>query len=130
LYGEICTKDYYTHQEYCAADNLVFSILWHIREILDSYAATIEAMATIAIAGFTFTLWRATTEHSRITDGILKLSRDELISSNRPWVMAEKIEHLEPFPNMETYCRIGYKVNILEIAEFPSQSPSSLILGL
>lgn len=41
-----------------------------------------------------------------------KAAQRTLEVANRPWVLVEKIEHLERFPNMETYCRVGYKVAI------------------
>jgi hypothetical protein len=47
-------------------------------------AELLTAFATCAIAAFTYTLWRATTEHSRITDQVLSLTRDEFIATHRP----------------------------------------------
>jgi hypothetical protein len=35
-----------------------------------------------------------------------------LYASQRPWVTVEEIKTLDPFPNMKTYCRVGYKVGV------------------
>jgi hypothetical protein len=51
---------------------------------IDENNGTLTALATIAIAGFTLTLWRATTEQGRLTRDALKLARDEFIASHRP----------------------------------------------
>jgi hypothetical protein len=71
-------------------------------------------LAWVAIVQISY-LNRAEETSSRAVEAATKtakIAQDNLIASNRPWVMAEKIEHLEPFPNMKTYCRIGYKVDI------------------
>ena len=59
--------------------------LWHfvIRHI-EPVSLFITAVASFAIAIFTRTLWRATTEHGRITSAILKLSEDEFNATHRP----------------------------------------------
>lgn len=44
----------------------------------------VTAVATALIAIFTLTLWLATTEHSRIQEGLLALSREEFNATHRP----------------------------------------------
>jgi hypothetical protein len=46
--------------EHCGSYNILFGLAWQGVLILDRYGALITALATIAIASFTFTLWRAT----------------------------------------------------------------------
>lgn len=47
--------------------------------VIDENGATLTALATIAIAGFTLTLWLATTEQGRLTQQAIRLS-DRLAS--------------------------------------------------
>ena len=51
---------------------------------IDENNGTLGALATIAIAAFTLTLWRATTEHGRLTREVLDLARDEFNATHRP----------------------------------------------
>jgi hypothetical protein len=46
--------------EHCGSYNILFGLAWKGVLILDRYGALITALATIAIASFTYTLWRAT----------------------------------------------------------------------
>ncbi|HET9848471.1 MAG TPA: hypothetical protein VFR68_07960 [Candidatus Dormibacteraeota bacterium] len=60
LNGEICTKTENAAQASCAPHNLVFVSIWRIGEALNYYGPAITALATVAIALFTLTLWVAT----------------------------------------------------------------------
>ena len=62
---------------------------------IDENGVTITALATIGIAAFTLTLWRATTEHGRISDKLLQLARDEFLASHRPELKIHSIRILE-----------------------------------
>ena len=83
-YGEICNSNPDTHQKYCATYNVVLVFLWHITEFLNYYAATIAAIATVFIAGFTATLWRATTRQAQLTRDSINLARREFVVTHRP----------------------------------------------
>lgn len=58
---------------------------------LDKDSGAITALATVAIAGFTLTLWRATTEQGRLAQKSIDLARDEFQSTHRPRI---RIKHL------------------------------------
>jgi hypothetical protein len=58
---------------------------------IDENSGTLAALATIAIAAFTLTLWRATTEHGRITDRVLDLAIDEFNATHRPKIRVKHV---------------------------------------
>ena len=60
---------------------------------IDENNGTLTAIATIAIAGFTLTLWRATTEQARLTRDSLQLARDEFTATHRPRIRIRYIEN-------------------------------------
>ncbi len=67
IYGEICTENQYTGHKDCAAYHIVLVALWHLAKVLNNWSAAITAVATVSIAAFTWTLWRATSEQGRLT---------------------------------------------------------------
>ncbi len=60
IHNEICEKNSNTGQEICAAYNSFLFILLQGFEIVQESSETIIAFGTLALAFFTFTLWRAT----------------------------------------------------------------------
>jgi len=58
---------------------------------IDANSALLTAVATIFVAGFTLTLWRATTEHSRLVGETLQLARDEFNATHRPKLRVRRI---------------------------------------
>ena len=68
---------------------------------IDENNGTLTALATIAIAAFTLTLWRATTEQGRLTTAALKLARDEFSATHRPRIRIKNLWLAAPIlPNM------------------------------
>ena len=51
---------------------------------IDENNGTLTALATIAIAAFTLTLWRATTEQGRLTRDAIELGTKEFVATHRP----------------------------------------------
>jgi hypothetical protein len=98
LTGQICDQSANPQQEQCPTYNAMLVLLWHIREGLNDYAPILTAVATVAIAAFTWTLWRATTEHSRIQGGLLELTRDEFNAAHRPKIVIHSVKY-EPATN-------------------------------
>ncbi len=54
------------------------------------------AIAAIATAFFTATLWRATSGMLRVTNASLKLARDEFLSTHRPKIRVKNVWLIEP----------------------------------
>jgi len=83
--AEIC-KEAKTGQEQCAAYNLALFLLIEIREFLHSIEGVITALATIAVAWFTWTLWRSSEKMWIVTKESADTARSSLIASNRAWI--------------------------------------------
>jgi hypothetical protein len=62
----------------------------------DKDSGALTAIATIAIAWFTWTLWGATTEQGRLTQQAIDLARAEFIGSHRPKIIVRFVQG--PFP--------------------------------
>ncbi|TPK92658.1 hypothetical protein FJ934_20485 [Mesorhizobium sp. B2-4-12] len=60
LTGQICEKAANQQNEDCTSYNLLFFVLIKLREIVDHNDGFITALATLAIAAFTATLWKST----------------------------------------------------------------------
>jgi hypothetical protein len=58
---------------------------------IDENNGTLTALATIAIAGFTLTLWRTTNQQAKLTTDAIKLARDEFNATHRPKI---RIKHV------------------------------------
>jgi hypothetical protein len=95
-----CAADYerdYAHDEQSnlykgiAIRGKIAAILICEGAFIDENNGTLGALATIAIAAFTLTLWRATTEHGRLTREVLDLARAEFISSHRPRIIMRDV---------------------------------------
>jgi hypothetical protein len=61
-------------------------------KFIDENAVSLTLLATIAIAGFTLTLWRATTEHGRVMGSVLNLARDEFNAAHRPKLVIREVD--------------------------------------
>jgi hypothetical protein len=64
-------------------------------EFIDENSGTLTALATIAIAAFTLTLWRATTEQGRLTRESIDLGNREFAATHRPRIRIAYIK-IEP----------------------------------
>lgn len=80
------------HRE-CTGYNLLFVGLWQIVETTRWLSEAIVALATIAVAVFTWTLYQATTEQGRLTEKSIRLARDEFLASHRPKIIIHTLEH-------------------------------------
>jgi hypothetical protein len=62
------------------------ALIWlrQVAEFLNYISPSMTAIATVAIAAFTLTLWRATTEQGRLTRESIQLARDEFNATHRP----------------------------------------------
>ena len=97
---------------------------------IDKNNGTLTALATIAIAGFTLTLWRATTEQGRLTRDALKLARDEFIASHRPRlrVYAFEVSDLD-LPHDRPVCVLFRAQNIGETAARISKVEGNIFIS-
>jgi hypothetical protein len=68
------------HESY----NIFFYSAWQIGRAVDHWSALVTAIATAFIAGFTYTLWKATTGTLKATQDSIQLARDEFLSTHRP----------------------------------------------
>ena len=88
----------YTGHNDCATYHIAVAWLWYIGEYGNEYGVFASAIATMAIAVFTGTLWRATTEQGRLTrqsievaNKSIKLGREEFAATHRPKIFVQSI---------------------------------------
>ncbi|MBS0273973.1 MAG: hypothetical protein JSR55_06135 [Proteobacteria bacterium] len=81
LTGNLCEYSEQAHKTECANHHIgPFALLWII-EIIDSHNGFVTAIATLVMAGFTGTLWRATIEQGRLTERAIKVSEKQIALS-------------------------------------------------
>ena len=83
-HAEICAKNPDTGQKECATYNIALVALWHVGEFLNYYGVAVSALATVAIAAFTYTLYRVTGRQARLTLAGIRLAQNEFVSTFRP----------------------------------------------
>lgn len=81
---QACETNQYTEHEYCASYQMVAYAFVKIMQFLDHYGSAFTALATIAIAGFTATLWYSTNGMLQATKDAVDLTRDEFNATHRP----------------------------------------------
>ena len=95
LPDKICEQNEYTHQEECTAHDPLAVFLWHVAKFLDHYEAAFVVLLTLAIAGFTGTLWRSTSGLWVETERLAKLSADQgnaFWRAERPYIFLRIID--------------------------------------
>jgi hypothetical protein len=60
--------------------------------LIDQHNGFFAALAAIAVAGFTFTLWISTDKQARLTAQSIKLAREEFIATHRPKIIVHAAE--------------------------------------
>lgn len=80
--AKICIQNEKSNQFACEHYNLALAALLQIYKAIDAASIIITALATVAVAGFTFTLWS-------VTGRAVDLARDEFVANLRPWLFIE-----------------------------------------
>jgi hypothetical protein len=114
FYHEVCEKNQYTGHNDCATYHMAIAWLWYIGKYGNEYGVFASAIATMAIAIFTWTLWRATTEQGRLTrqsievaNKSIELGRQEFAATHRPKIFVQSITM--NFLNDNNWeCRLGF----------------------
>src|ERR1035437_2492599 len=71
---QICSPNEYTHQKECTQHHLgPFISLWVVA-VLDAHNGLVTAVATIFVAGFTWTLWLTSRNQGIIAQQSIKLA--------------------------------------------------------
>jgi hypothetical protein len=90
--ADICDEGGQAKIENCATYNIILITFWHLREWLHSIEGIITALATAAIAAFTWTLWQSSEKMwgvTKISAEAAKKSADASLLALRPWVSCE-----------------------------------------
>jgi hypothetical protein len=90
-YHEVCERNQYNGHNDCATYHIAVAWLWYIGKYGNDYGVFASAAAAIAIAIFTLTLWRATTEQGRLTQQSIDLAREEFNSTHRPQIRVKHV---------------------------------------
>lgn len=85
----------------CSSYNIVFFSAWRFGKALDHWSTLITAAATIAIASFTFTLWRVTEGTLKTAIESVELAKKEFISTHRPKIRLRRIQPILPIKTNE-----------------------------
>jgi hypothetical protein len=84
---QICASNEYTGVKDCTQHYLgPFVALWIIRA-LDAHNGLVTAIATVFVAGFTWTLWRTSKNQGNLAQQSIDLARKEFISTHRPRIV-------------------------------------------
>jgi hypothetical protein len=86
-YGAHCESDN-AGNYYCTA----YKIAAAIGTFVDMHNGAVTALATLAVAAFTFTLWRSTKGMLAATNNSINLARDEFISTHRPKLIVRQFQ--------------------------------------
>lgn len=84
---EYCQPNEYTHAKDCTPEYLGPFIFRWIVAVADAHNGLITAVATLFVAGFTWTLWRTSSKQAELTRDSIKLARDEFIATHRPKII-------------------------------------------
>ena len=84
IYHEVCEKNQYTGHDNCATYHIALAWLVYVGDYGNTYGVFVSAVATMAIAAFTWTLWLATEQQAAITNSALALAREEFNATHRP----------------------------------------------
>jgi hypothetical protein len=88
-YDQICHTNEYTGHEECAPHHIPYVVAWYVGEFLNYIAAALTAIATFAIARFTFTLKRSTDNLWAATKGLVSGADDIARRDLRAYVLLE-----------------------------------------
>jgi len=86
-YGEICTKNEYSGTKECDSHHIALVLFWQFIKWANDFGPAITALATVAVAGFTWTLYRATSQQGRLTGQAIDLTRAEFNVTHRPKII-------------------------------------------
>jgi hypothetical protein len=83
-YGEICEYNNAAHKKECASYEFVPFIAVKVFNTLNEYGVAITALATLFIAGFTGTLWIATSKQAQLTNASVRIAERALTELEAP----------------------------------------------
>jgi type III secretory pathway component EscS len=95
LTAQICADATKQDQSQCPRYNLVLVLGWHFTETANWASPAITAFATIVMAAFTGTLWRATTKQGGITQSALNHTIRTDVTTQRAYLGRRSIESVE-----------------------------------
>jgi hypothetical protein len=79
----VCEKDYYTGHKHCPSYDVLRGVLFLIGSLADRYAGLIAALAGIAVAAFTGTLWWSTKRLWEASEAQLAAAKTEFEATER-----------------------------------------------
>lgn len=91
IYGEYCGKNEYTNAKECATYHIALTFFWQIIKATNDYGSALTALATIAVACFTGTLWWAAAGQYDLLADQIDLARAEFLATHRPKI---RIKHV------------------------------------
>ena len=79
-------------------------------EFLDSHSGFVAALAGIAVALFTYTLYTASIEQAGLTRDSITLARDEFLATHRPKIVIHAIEFSNDISDSPAHPNVGASI--------------------
>ncbi|HEX3943952.1 MAG TPA: hypothetical protein VHW69_07690 [Rhizomicrobium sp.] len=109
--ADICAKGEYSGNKECAPHYLgPFALLW-LASVINKYNGLVIALGTIAVAAFTWTLWRTSDKQAQLTRESIDLAREAFAAEHRTGlkIYPVKIGPLTYMDN-EIWLQVTYEV--------------------
>jgi len=91
-YGEYCSKDEYTNAKECASYHIALVFFFRFIKSSNDYGVAITALATLAVAVFTGTLWWAAAGQYDLLKDQIQLAREEFTATHRPKIIVHGMD--------------------------------------
>lgn len=124
--NHICPEGYRGSENYCPTYDQTLVTLWHLGKWANAYGIAISALATIAIAAFTYTLkrstdrlWDAGEKQAKLVRKSLRLSRRLHAEEQRPW-LALNVEGSPSLTWLGCFGTAVYDVQLRNVGKRPA----------
>jgi hypothetical protein len=107
-YKQECYENKQTHQKDCALYHISLIALRDVREALSEWEPVFVGLGTLAIATFTYTLWRSTDRLWRATKDTIDVTRHDLRATHRPKLIVRQFEvdPVQPEQPIRVHCSL------------------------
>jgi hypothetical protein len=91
-YKQECYENKQTHQKDCARYHISLIALREVKESLSEWEPVFVGLGTLAIAAFTYTLWRSHDKLWKATRETIELTRQAFFATHRPKLIVRQLQ--------------------------------------